>query len=261
MKSIYSFVLCGALCATLSAAGPLNGPNKGRIVNGEDTTINTIPFQVSLEFFGTHTCGGAIVTGDTILTAAHCLDYFSEYHELTTLTVRVGSTFLNREGTVHNLSRVILHEQYDPTTYDYDVAILKLADPLTFGPGVQPVVLARNRQDLRDNEIVQVSGWGRIRTGGPLADVLQKIDMPVLPQEQCREMFKDINEITDRMFCAGFVNGQGDSCNGDSGGPLVNQYNVLYGMVSWGPAQCASQGYAGVYTNVAFFFNWIRSNI
>lgn len=122
---------------------------------------------------------------------------------------------------------------------------------------VQPLALAQNRANLNDNEMVQVSGWGRVRTGGPLAEVLQRIDMPVISQTECTAMFRLVNTITDRMICAGYVAGTGDSCNGDSGGPMVNRNNVLYGLVSWGPAQCASVGYTGVYTNVAFFYDWI----
>lgn len=45
----------------------------GRIVGGKDTTIENHPYQVSLRRRGTHTCGGAILNENTILTAAHCV--------------------------------------------------------------------------------------------------------------------------------------------------------------------------------------------
>lgn len=254
----FGILCCTSLLVQHSFAAPSDyNYNRPRIVNGTDTLIDHIPFQVSLMFFNSHTCGGAILTLDTVITAAHCLDYFSEHHPISTLSVRVGSSYLQRDGLVYNLSRVIVHENYSPATYDYDIALLKLATPLTVSNAVQPLLVARNRSELLDNEMVQVSGWGRTRTGGPLADVLQKIYMPVLNQTECVDIFKDINKITDRMFCAGYVGGDGDSCNGDSGGPLVNENNVLYGLVSWGPSKCASKGYTGVYTNVAYFHDWI----
>lgn len=251
-------LLSYVLLASPSEAAAVNRP---RIVNGTDVPIDHIPFQISLEFFGSHTCGGAILSADTILTAAHCLDYFSEHHSLSTLRVRVGSSYLQREGSVYNLSSIVIHESYDPATYDYDIAVLKLSSPLRFTNAVQPALLASDRSQLQDDEMVQVSGWGRIRTGGPLADILQRIDMPVINQKECERLFKQINVITGRMFCAGYVGGDGDSCNGDSGGPLVNSNNVLYGLVSWGPSQCAHKGYTGVYTNVAYFHDWIQGNL
>lgn len=96
---------------------------------------------------------------------------------------------------------------------------------------------------------------------GPLADVLQKIRMPVLETAECEDIFNSMNVITERMFCAGFLTGAGDSCAGDSGGPLVDQNDVLYGVVSWGPQLCALEGYTGVYTNVAYFHDWIEENM
>lgn len=118
----------------------------------------------------------------------------------------------------------------------------------------------RSKDNLKVPFSLQVSGWGRIRTGGPLADVLQSIRMPVLSQDECVRIFRKINPVTERMFCAGYLLGEGDSCNGDSGGPLVNDYNILYGLVSWGPSQCAIEGYTGVYTNVAYFYDWIMEH-
>lgn len=260
----------GLLLLLCIAGGSLGAPKRNaledrfkyqlRIVNGTDALIDQIPFQVSMQFFNAHTCGGAILTQDTILTAAHCLDHFTENHNISVLSIRVGSSYLQREGTVYGLREVIIHDKYDPNTYDYDIAILKLSSSLTFSNAVQPVILSRSRVDLKDDELVQVSGWGRIRTGGPLAETLQKINMPVLNQQECARIFTRINTITDRMFCAGHIGGDGDSCNGDSGGPLVNRNNVLYGLVSWGPAECAAEGYTGVYTNVAHFHEWIRQN-
>ncbi|KAF4526116.1 hypothetical protein B566_EDAN007610 [Ephemera danica] len=45
---------------------------------------------------------------------------------------------------------------------------------------------------------------------------------------------------------------------GDSGGPLVVG-NELRGIAAWGSFQCGEPGFPGVYTEVAYFRNWIRS--
>lgn len=253
----FLLLLC---CALFSVGSTFAAPSIPRIVNGTDTAIASIPFQVSLQFYNMHTCGGAILNQHTIITAAHCLDYMTEHHTLSMLSVRVGSSYLQREGTVYNLSQAIVHELYEPNSYDYDVALLKLRTPLVYTNAVQPLMLGTDRTHLADNEMVQVSGWGRLHTGGPLAQVLQRIEFPVLPQGECEALFGRINKITDRMFCAGFLRGEGDSCSGDSGGPLVNQNNVLYGLVSWGPAECAIKGYTGVYTDVTRVHDWIMEH-
>lgn len=48
---------------------------EGRIVGGEATTIDQIPYQVSLSNRGfSHFCGGSIISEEWILTAAHCAE-------------------------------------------------------------------------------------------------------------------------------------------------------------------------------------------
>lgn len=44
----------------------------GFIIGGQQTTINQYPYQVSLRKPYDHICGGAIISVDYILTAAHC---------------------------------------------------------------------------------------------------------------------------------------------------------------------------------------------
>lgn len=95
--------------------------------------------------------------------------------------------------------------------------------------------------------------------GGAIPEVLQKIVLPALSRSQCESLFININPITERMFCAGDLQGLGDSCNGDSGGPLVTLKNVQYGLVSWG-LDCAMNGFTGVYTYLPYFRNWIEQN-
>ena len=47
---------------------------------------------------------------------------------------------------------------------------------------------------------------------------------------------------------------------GDSGGPLVWNSDTLVGIVSWGFG-CGRSGYPGVYSDVAYFHDWIAKHI
>lgn len=42
------------------------------IVGGYETTIEEHPWQVSLQLYSSHRCGGSIIGDRWVLTAAHC---------------------------------------------------------------------------------------------------------------------------------------------------------------------------------------------
>ncbi|XP_014666992.1 PREDICTED: trypsin delta/gamma-like [Priapulus caudatus] len=67
--------------------------------------------------------------------------------------------------------------------------------------------------------------------------------------------------IDDGMVCAA-APGK-DSCQGDSGEPMVNANGndrTLVGVVSFGQG-CAYPNYAGVYTRVSFYRQWVDDKI
>ena len=68
-----------------------------KIVGG-NITLSPIPWQVSVQFGGSHFCGGTILDTYTILSAAHCFDGFGGV--LDGLSIRAGSIKLSSGGQV-----------------------------------------------------------------------------------------------------------------------------------------------------------------
>lgn len=167
------------------------------------------------------------------------------------------------EGTEQRIqvSQVIKHESYVPRTADNDIALLRLAEPISYTMYAIPVCLPTHPLALRELWAVSlhtVSGWGRRSENGPTSAILRRLNVPRIHTQQCKE--ESGVELTQNMFCAGYIEGQQDSCKGDSGGPLVTKYKktvFLLGIVSWGKG-CARPGHYGIYTRVSNYLEWIR---
>ncbi|XP_076839311.1 coagulation factor VII isoform X2 [Brachyhypopomus gauderio] len=233
-----------------------------RIVRGHVCPKGECPWQALLEYEGLYKCGAIIVDYQWILTAAHCVWQQDPSH----LQVTVGEH--NRgvkeaSEQIRKVSKVFIHPQYNHTTSDNDLALLRLRRNISMSPYAIPICLppARGTFDrtLKAVHSSTVSGWGRLSQSGPPSTLLQRLEVPSVPLDICRA--HSGLRVTDNMLCAGYREGGRDACQGDSGGPLVTKYNTtwfLTGVVSWGKG-CARSDMYGIYTRVSIFVEWIAN--
>ncbi|KAL4905934.1 trypsin-like cysteine/serine peptidase domain-containing protein [Aspergillus multicolor] len=229
-----------------------------RITGGSEIPITQAPYQAALFVYGNFGGGGSILNHNTILTAAHCVSGPAP----AAFNVRVGSSSYLSGGTLLNVSSVTKHPAYNqPVVYENDIAVLTLAENLTFGEAVQPVNLPAQAPFPSAGEHVFISGWGDTKTSGMIQAQLRGVTVDVLNQTECKSRYADyVIPITDGMFCNGVSGGGKGPCKGDSGGPVVSLgegESVLAGIVSWGLG-CGSEARPQVSTNVAYYRDWIR---
>ncbi|CAH1246036.1 LPA [Branchiostoma lanceolatum] len=246
---------------TVECGVPAFTSSLNRIVGGEDAVYGSWPWQVSLLTSGTHSCGGSIIAPNWILTAAHCL------RSGVSLQIQVGSHYRrsNDEPYQRNydVSRIILHEDYDSRTSDNDIALVKLSTSINYNDYVRPVCLPS--EDAAVGTECYVTGWGNLQSGfwGETPDILQQGKVPIIATQTCNSGNYYNGQITDNMICAGYTQGGVDSCQGDSGGPLVCPNDgkwVQTGVVSWGYG-CADAYRPGVYVRVTNYISWINNKM
>ena len=88
-----------------------------------------------------------------------------------------------------------------------DVAILKLASPVTYSSSVRPVSLAVDGANVGQGISVTVAGWGKLSSShfSRRPSVLQEITFKTWSNSRCSSIygFYAPGGITDHMMCAG----------------------------------------------------------
>lgn len=56
------------------------------------------------------------------------------------------------------------HPQFDPRTFEYDLALLRFYEPVKFQPNILPVCVPQTDDDFIGNT-AYVTGWGRLYEG------------------------------------------------------------------------------------------------
>ncbi|XP_031331904.1 trypsin epsilon-like [Photinus pyralis] len=238
---MFKTLLVAALLALAVEARPNSRLPRldGRIVGGYYVEIEEHPYQVSLQYYGSHFCGGSIIAPNKILTAAHCTVKYNAGD----LSIHYGSTSREEGGTVVQVKDIQEHYAYDASTMDFDVSVLTLVSDIKMGKNAQIIGLVPH-ETIEGGRTAVVTGWGALYSDGPSPQLLKAVKVREVSRSECNAAYD--GQISNVMIC--FREHEKDACQGDSGGPLVAD-GAQIGVVSWGYG-CADPQYPGVYSNV-----------
>ncbi|XP_077925198.1 complement factor I isoform X2 [Halichoerus grypus] len=230
-----------------------------RVVGGKPAHLGDFPWQVAIKENEKIKCGGIYIGGCWIVTAAHCVSMSKIYH------YQIWASFLNSlrpdfDVIVHLANKIIIHEKYNGTTYENDIALIELKKHSNRKecelPNSIPACVPWSSYLFQPNDKCIVSGWGREKDNEKVS-LLKWGEVSLI--SNCSRFYPG-RYFEKEMDCAGTDDGSIDACKGDSGGPLVckdvNNVTYVWGVVSWGE-NCGRPEYPGVYTKVANYFDWI----
>ena len=109
------------------------------------------------------------------------------------------------------------HPNFNPTTLDFDFALLQLALPANVSSTVGIACLPPDVTQTFAGTNLNVSGWGKTSNGGSLSSDLKVGTVQGMTNAACAIVYKP-RVITENMICAGTPNFDTDFGNNDSGG-------------------------------------------
>ncbi|XP_067214220.1 transmembrane protease serine 11D-like [Linepithema humile] len=207
----------------------VSGGISNRIVGGKITIPHIFPWVIALFNKGNLHCGGTLINSQYVLTAGHCVKWYSIY--LYSMNVYKLKIFI----CIFFYVPISISDRCKKYTNKFSMI----------------------GTDYTEHN-VKVTGWGRVTTSGGASKFLRQATLKVMSWAACRNTsFGD--HLTESMLCA--YRDDIDACQGDSGGPLLyertdGKYEVI-GIVSWGIG-CANRGIPGVYVKNTDYLNWIK---
>ena len=237
-----------------------------QLAQGE-VDFGEMPWQaIIFDNHDTFMCGATLISKRHLLTVAHCVHGVSPQN----IHVRLG------EWQVNSFNEPFSHKDYSVRYIKFhpgyykgpewnNIVIIELTSPVTLQYNINSVCLPFGRQPFIDRKRCLVSGWGKSSFQGRYTNILKKVDVPLINNQDCQNKLQRTRlgrffRLHSTFMCAGGEAGK-DACVGDGGGPLIcyddsSQSYVQVGITAWGIG-CGKHDVPGVYTDISKYTSWI----
>lgn len=137
------------------------------------------------------------------------------------LGVRIGTgKLLSTSYKQFNVKDLIVHNKYEATTFEHDIALLKLKETLNLSQNFRAICFSQ-LGSLPLASYGTAVGYGSTDKTKETthSDVLRQVEIPIVDQEDCLDSDNDFfrKHLFPGNFCAGEIGVHKGVCSGDSG--------------------------------------------
>ncbi|XP_046968093.1 brachyurin-like [Vanessa cardui] len=242
----------------------------GRMLGAVTSERSSRPYQVALYLRVGETgeigfCGGSLVHQQWVLTAAHCCFHGDEKVTHAQAILGAYSLYDRYENgrRLINVDEFIVHPEWDPNTFENDLALLKLQNSVQTSDTINIVrlpYLSTVSSNFAGLGAI-ASGWGIASEGVPfISPTLREQRLTVITDNLCNTLY--FHNLPSNVIC-GFSVTSG-TCKGDNGGPLtifsnITEETILIGVASFIAAEGCNNDMPSVFTRVQHRLNWISN--
>ncbi|XP_047513973.1 mite allergen Der f 3-like [Pieris napi] len=167
-------------------------------------------------------CAGAILSEKWIVTAGHCVKLLKPKD----IKVVVGTTDYTKPGQTLKVASIEEHPKFaDITSFNYDIALLKLASDIKLDDKTRKIDLTGS--DIKSKEQLQITGWKRAKD----TNLKSLKSEAIKDNNDCDQLSED---VADNLFCLAKSQKEtyGELGSRDlQGGPIVGAENKLDGII------------------------------
>ncbi|XP_047540418.1 trypsin V-A-like [Vanessa atalanta] len=216
---------------------------------------------------------GALIDESWVLTGADSLFLIRESSRM--IRVRLGSVNYRKGGFVTAIKFFEIHPHFDDSKPLFDVALIKLPNPVKLTPNMNPIRLQRKPRHVAATHFIVASwpimtNWNQTNMHRDSMDlnkhrILTVSHLHPTDPEQCMEeldMFVPDHNNTRAIMCLDPFIGS-DPCQREIGAPVVLN-GVLWGIISsWKSEDCDVEGGPSFVTLVSAIdvSTWIHSTM
>lgn len=128
----------------------------GRIIGGNEAEPDQFPYQISVRDadYG-HFCGGSILSNRWIMTAQHCVGFYTYAEEV---FIVAGTHRSVSGGDEYPIDLIVNHPEYSSDLLTNDISLMRTSFPIVFDDRVASIPFSN--EHIGAGVPTRTSGWG-----------------------------------------------------------------------------------------------------